>query len=345
MKKIISTLLCTFFLLSFLPAKGQAGSVSGKDIVLFAEKFKDTPYLLGGTTVEGFDCSGFILYVFNHFGLSLPRTSEEQYAVGIPIDKSELQVGDLVFFSDTYKEGISHSGIYVGNNKFISAKSSGVKVVSLDNVYWSAHYTGAKRVLSEVVNVTGEKVKEQTEAPVAASSFNDISVSHFAYEAIIQLTGNGIINGFQDKSFRPSDSVTRGQAAAIINRILKHKPRNIEYFSDVNDRNVFAKDIAAIKELGVINGFPDGTFRPNDTLTRTQMAVIVKNAFTISVYNSAESKSIYEDVPTSYWAYDAIKTMNSIDRTGVFHTTYYRLNDHATRADFTAAVYNGMFFK
>ena len=57
---------------------------------------------------------------------------------------------------------------------------------------------------------------------------------------------------------------------------------------------------------------------------------------------SAGVKSVYKDVSASYWAYDAIATMNSIDRTGGFQTEYYRLNDHATRADFTAAVYNGL---
>lgn len=349
MKKFLSILLCTTFLLSFLPAKGQAANVTGREIVLFAERFKDkVPYLYGGTTVEGFDCSGFVLYVFNHFGISLPRTSEAQYKVGIPIERSELQVGDLVYFSNTGKEGISHSGIYVGNNDFISATSSaGVQVVSMDNVYWSAHYTGAKRVLSETGTAVGGKVEQQTEIPVATSSFHDLSSGHFAYEAIGQLTGNGIVNGFSDGSFRPSASVTRGQAAAIINRVLKHTPKNIVYFSDVYSRNGFAKDIAAIKELGVINGFPDGTFRPNDTMTRAQMAVIVKNAFNIRVtsYESVELKSVYKDVPSTYWAHDAIVTMNRIDRTGGFKTTNYRFNDHATRADFTTAVYNGLTYK
>lgn len=339
MKKLLSILLCTFFLLSFIPVKGQAANVSGSEIVLFAERFIGTPYLYGGKTVEGFDCSGFIWFVFNHFGISLPRTSEIQYEVGISVERSDLQVGDLVYFSDTYKEGISHSGIYLGNNDFISATSSaGVKVVSLDNVYWNAHYTGAKRVLLE----------EQKEVSIATLSFHDIPVNHFAYDAIIQLTSNGIIDGYSDESFRPSNSVTRGQAAAIINRILKHTPRNIEYFSDVNSQNRFAKDIAAIKELGVINGFSDGTFRPNDPMTRAQMAVIVKNAFNIHVTGSSgstESKAVYRDVSRSYWAHDAIVTMNSIDRTGGFKTPYYRLNDYATRADFTAAVYNGMHFK
>ncbi|WP_328820882.1 S-layer homology domain-containing protein [Peribacillus faecalis] len=67
------------------------------------------------------------------------------------------------------------------------------------------------------------------------------------------------------------------QASAIINRILNHKPKKLEYFQDVNGKHTFAKDIAAIKELGVINCFPDETFRPNEKLTRAQMAVIVKN--------------------------------------------------------------------
>lgn len=341
MKKILSIILCTSFLLSFLPAKGQAANITGTEIVLFADRFKDVPYLYGGTTAEGFDCSGFILYVFNHFGISLPRTSEEQYAIGIPVERSELQVGDLVYFSNTYKEGISHSGIYVGNNDFISATSSaGVQVVSLDNVYWNAHYTGAKRLLLEEGMVAGGKVED----PGAALSFHDISASHFAYDAIIELTSNEIISGYSDGSFRPSDSVTRGQAAAIINRILKHTPKNSVYFSDVDSKNRFAKDIAAIKELGVINGFPDGTFRPNDTMTRAQMAVIVKNAFNIHVtsFVSAESKSVYMDVPSSYWAHDAIVIMNSIDRTGGFKTPHYRFNDHATRAEFAAAVFNGL---
>lgn len=336
MKKLLYILLSVSFLLPFFPAKGQASSVTGKELVAYASQFENIPYKFGGTTIEGFDCSGFLLFVFNHFGLSLPRTSESQYAVGTAVTEAELQPGDLVFFSNTYKEGISHSGIYVGDNKFISATSDGVLTVSMDNSYWSKHYTGAKRVL----NTANDKQAQ-------VSAFLDVAANHFAFDAVIQLTSTGIVNGFPDQTFRPSESVTRGQAAAIINRILNHKPKKLEYFSDVNAKNTFAKDIAAIKELGVINGFPDGTFRPNEKLTRAQMAVIVKNAFNIKMtgVESASAKSVYKDVPQTYWAYDAIATMNSIDRTGGFQTQYYRVNDYATRADFTAAVYNGLHVK
>ena len=356
MKKLLYIVLLTSFLISFLPAKGQASYLTGSDIVSFANDYQNIPYKFGGTTIEGFDCSGFLLFVFNHFGLSLPRTSEEQFKVGVPIEQEELKLGDLVFFSNTYKADISHSGIYVGNNEFISATSNGVLIARLDNVYWSSKYTGAKRVLQDgkfLLETTDKNFDEvitededdvYSKDPIELLAFSDLSNDHFAFEAIQQLSSKGIISGYTDDTFRPTDFVTRGQAAAIINRILQQQPRTIQYFSDVSIHNGFVKDIAAIKELGVINGFSDGTFRPNDTMTRAQMAVIVKNAFNINTLSSVSlaTQTVYKDVPSSYWAYEAIVTMNLIDRTQGFKTSFYRSGDAATRADFSAAVYNGL---
>lgn len=103
------------------------------------------PYKWGGTTTSGFDCSGFIYYVYNQAGKKINRLStdgyfERSYYVNNP------QVGDLVFFSGTYRSGISHMGIYLGDNKFLQAgTSSGVSIVSLDNPYWSKHFDSFKR--------------------------------------------------------------------------------------------------------------------------------------------------------------------------------------------------------
>jgi peptidoglycan endopeptidase LytE len=113
-------------------------------MIAYAEKYIGVPYVWGGTSPDGFDCSGFVQYVFNHFGVQLPRTASDMYSAGTPV--SSLQPGDLVFFS-TYAPGASHVGIYIGNNEFISATSShGVKICNLnDPYYWGPRYIGARR--------------------------------------------------------------------------------------------------------------------------------------------------------------------------------------------------------
>ena len=121
----------------------------GSQIVATAKNYLGVPYLWGGNTPSGFDCSGFVKYVFAKHGITLPRTSKEQWKVGTSVSKADLQVGDLVFFSNTYTTGISHLGIYVGDGQFIHASSSkGVVITPLSNSYWAARYTGAKRIVS-----------------------------------------------------------------------------------------------------------------------------------------------------------------------------------------------------
>ncbi|MFS0781708.1 NlpC/P60 family protein [Bacillus sp. 1P06AnD] len=329
MKKVMSLLIVSAFLLGLIPAKGLAATVSEKDIAAIANQYLGVPYKFGGNTPQGFDCSGYLVYVFNQVGISLPRTAADQYAkAGVPVSEEDLQVGDLVFYQETYKKGVSHSGMYIGNQSFISATDNGVTVSKMNNSYWKPKYTGAKRVLGNSPSV----------------SFVDLSKDHYAFTAVADLTSKGIISGYQDGSFRPNDPVTRGQAAAIINRQLKHTPKSTISYPDVSGSNGFAKDIAAINELGIINGFTDGTYRPNETMTRAQMAVIVQRAFNIkkSVASSSAAENIYNDLNSSYWAFDAIITMNVIDLTQGFKTNVYRPLDSASRVDFSAAVYNGI---
>ncbi|WP_029478265.1 C40 family peptidase [Deinococcus frigens] len=110
-----------------------------------------TPYRYGGTTRAGLDCSAFVLQVFTPLGVRLPRVSADQAQVGQPVDVSELQPGDLVFFDTAGGGRISHVGIYLGADTFVSANSYQGKV-SLDTLtadrYWGPRYRGARRVLS-----------------------------------------------------------------------------------------------------------------------------------------------------------------------------------------------------
>jgi peptidoglycan DL-endopeptidase CwlO len=322
-----SVVFCFLFVCIPFTNVSQAAE-KNEELVEFAKKYIGVPYLFGGSTPLGFDCSGFLYFVYKQFDIELPRTSADQYKVGIPVKKEELIPGDLVFFENTYKSGISHSGIYIGDNKFISATSSkGIAIASLDNSYWGPKF------------VTGKRIPE-------LQTFIDVSSDHPAFKAIISLAKEEIILGFNNNEFRPDSPVTRGQAAAIINRIFKFSTTTTTSFKDVSPSSTFAKDIAAIKHAGIINGFPDGTFRPNEQMTRAQMAAIVSRAFKIKLNEDAITvSSSYKDVASSYWAYKDIMLLKLIDQTTVYQTELFRATDRATRADYAAAIYNAKNFK
>lgn len=120
-----------------------------EELIAYAKQFLGCKYVSGGTSPSGFDCSGFTYYVYKHFGYTLSRASSAQVNNGTTVAKSDLQIGDLVFFSHykTFK-GIGHVGIYIGNNQFIHASSSttGVIISSLDSGNYPKRYVTAKRI-------------------------------------------------------------------------------------------------------------------------------------------------------------------------------------------------------
>ena len=115
----------------------------GSQLVSSAYKYLGVPYVFGGNTPDGFDCSGFTQFVYKNFGVSLSRTAAEQYKNGTAV--TNLQAGDLVMFG---KSGINHVGIYIGGNTFIHAANSsrGVTTDTLASGYYKINYVGARRI-------------------------------------------------------------------------------------------------------------------------------------------------------------------------------------------------------
>ncbi|OPG17527.1 hypothetical protein B2M26_01580 [Ferroacidibacillus organovorans] len=117
----------------------------GDRIAVRAKMYLGDPYAWGGTSPNGFDCSGFTQYVFAQYGISLPHSAAGQTNDGAYVSEAHLKPGDLVFFS-TYTSGISHVGIYIGNDQFISAAGSQIKIDSLSESYWANSYVTARQI-------------------------------------------------------------------------------------------------------------------------------------------------------------------------------------------------------
>lgn len=132
------------------PQRRYSQSRLRNKIIRTAESFLGVPYKWGGSSLEeGFDCSGLTLVVYRLNGLNLPRSSRQQWKVGVPVKRSQLLKGDLVFFATAGKKRISHVGIYAGDGKFIHAPGRGKKIRTafLSSRYYKSNYRGARRFI------------------------------------------------------------------------------------------------------------------------------------------------------------------------------------------------------
>lgn len=130
--------------------KASRGGSRADDIIGYAKKYMGVKYVWGGSTPKGFDCSGFVKYVYNHFGITLNRNSAAQAKNGTKVKKADLQPGDLVFFdTNGGLNGINHVGIYIGGGKMIHSSSyyGGVVITDISSGFYAKCYMTARRVL------------------------------------------------------------------------------------------------------------------------------------------------------------------------------------------------------
>lgn len=132
------------------PAPSAAeGNPASEALVGTALSLRGVPYRNGGADPTGFDCSGFVAYVYAQHGVPVPRTVAELYRAGVDVDSSDLRAGDLLFF-DTTGAGVSHVGISIGADEFVHAPSTSgeVRVERIGTSYWRRRFVGARRITS-----------------------------------------------------------------------------------------------------------------------------------------------------------------------------------------------------
>lgn len=288
MKKWLLPVFASFMLLTTNTQTADAASFS--ELKNQAYTHLGTPYKYGGTTSSGYDCSGYSQKVFANLGYTLNRTTSGQFSQGTSVSKSNLQIGDLVFFN-TSGSGVSHLGIYVGSGNFIhSASSKGVSVSSInDPYYWGSRYIGAKRI----VNFT-----------------SDTEVKEAVKEASIDFTVYA----------------SRGQVAHEIAEKLNLDTSNTKSsFVDVKSTSKYAGAIAAVERAGIFTGDENGKFNPNSPLTRAHMSKVLVEAFNLNNIGSAEK---FSDVPTKHWAHNYVGTISSLGITNGQGDGTFGINDH-----------------
>jgi len=277
----------------------DAEAATTQELVATAKQYIGVPYVWGGTTTQGFDCSGFTQKVFADLGYQINRTSAAQYAQGTPVSKANLQVGDLVFFN-TSGNGVSHVGIYIGNNQFINSSSSkGVSIASLDNSYWKSRYVGAKRIVDfskaapevkpAAVDFSFYASREKVALRLAEglgldtsntnSPFVDIKPTDSVAGAATALHQLKVFEGNEQGKFNPNSPITRAQMAKVLVVAFNLQPTGkAVQFHDV-PQNHWAYDyITILAQHGITIGKGNGLYGPNDYVTLTQLETFLSRA-------------------------------------------------------------------
>ncbi|MBN2601061.1 MAG: C40 family peptidase [Candidatus Marinimicrobia bacterium] len=182
---------------------GTIGRIDEDKLEKSTRKYLGTPYVWGGTTPAGLDCSGFTTLVYKEQGIMLPRTSSEQYNVGKTVPVDNVRPGDLLFFN-TFGSGVSHVGIYTDDHQMVHASSrDGVKYTHFNTDYWQKRLIGAKRVAgSQYIQgeLASEKIAVVSEFPMRVRDLVSVPTTytldrrHFYLDFRTNVTGNLAVN-------------------------------------------------------------------------------------------------------------------------------------------------------
>ena len=288
-------------------------------------------------TVEGCDCSSFTgTVVKKAISYELPRISRDQATIGQNIDITEVQVGDLLFFNTGGSAGetnyISHVGIAIerlpnGNIVMANATSypepgkvqNDLIKVAEQSGYWYKAFVKAQRINTTTKTTVSAPVTKEKEPlneiikdipatePTSAAetvSFKDMKEGDSYYTAVSTLASKGIINSGKDVAFRPTGTLSRAEAVKIISEALGYKASgNIDKsFKDVAESDHWVgKYLGTFRTKNIMNGYENGNFGVNDSLTSEQLIKILSNAFQLP-----KRSGTFKDIPEDHWVNDYV---------------------------------------
>ncbi len=259
------------------------------DLINFLKGELGKPYQLGAIGPDGYDCSGLTYTAFQQScNILLPRVSTDQYSIGVSVDLADIQKGDLLFFdTGSSSRKPNHVGVCIGDQKMINANSYANKVVeeSYMSSYWQGAYYGTKRALN------------------LSTPFMDVPISSPFYEYIIDLYEKGVVSGYPDGTFKPEQGINRAEVLKIILEAFEIPLVEIgdSPFSDVNTSDWFFKYVKTAYEQGIVNGYPDGTFKPANNVNRVECLKIALNTAGVTLPSSGSLN--FSDVQATDWFY------------------------------------------
>nr|WP_245368278.1 Ig-like domain-containing protein [Paenibacillus silagei] len=241
-------------------------------------------------------------------------TAEQLKALAVFIEHSdgtkELVKGEIVPFGQTGKSGIQFSISKFSTFTVVLAQDPALQV----KAYMTGYADGTFKPGSSITRAEAASIIARTfsqSAVTAGVAYSDVPAGHWAAEAIGQVTRSGMMKGYTDGSFKPNQTITRAEMATLLSRLITSSEGQSAGFSDIAGHWAQAA-IERMSQAGMITGYQDGTFRPDQTLTRAEAVTIINRALKIAPLTSAAQK--WADVPASYWAFGSIQAA-SVDHT------------------------------